>query len=370
MRIFYFITKSQQGGAQVVIYELLCAHKKKGDTVLVMAGEVGWLSQKTIELGFTFQQNSFMRKTYNPFTVVKAMQTVRKSVRSWRPDIVSVHSSFSGFIGRVALAGRVPVVYTTHGWGFTYRNKAFKPLTVFAEKIAGVFCDKIICVSKRDYAVALRYRIAPQRKLVHIYNGVDTSGIRAEKSNGFVTIGFVGRMAPPKRQDLLLDAFAMLPHALRAKASIVYVGDGPQKQNVQKQTVALGMGERVQFLGALPREQAMQALSACSIAVLLSESEGFPLSVIEALQLGVPVLANAVGGIPEAIDTRVGRLLPPDPDVEAISNALAELIGNDALRHELSQNAVEKGMHFSAREMSKETRELYCSIIDSHTSKC
>ena len=365
MRIFYFITKSSEGGAQTVVYELLLGHKRNGDEVKVMAEGEGWLAQKTVELGFAYEENKYMRKSYNPLTLLRAMKIMRSSVMSFGADIVSTHSSFSGIIGRFAIRNSIPVVYTTHGWGFTYGKNIFKFLNILGEKLAGIYTEKIICVSERDKRIALQYKIVPGRKLAVIYNGVSVNKTFESVSGNELKIGFIGRIDWPKRQDLLVEAISNLPENLGNQIKVLFIGDGPGKSALIKQTKKLNIDQLASITGNMSREEALKILSTCSISVLLSESEGMPMSVLESLRLGIPVVANAVGGISEAVDSTVGRLLPSNPTPKALTNALAELIEKTELRIKLSIAALARGEKFSAENMCKETFSLYSKILSS-----
>lgn len=363
MRAFYFLTKSEQGGAQTVVYELLREHKKRGDEAIVMANGNGWLMQETKALGFHYIENQHMRKSYNPFSVLRAALLYRKAVRETVPDLVSCHSSFSGIIGRVFKWGSIPVVYTTHGWGFAYGSKLFFWPGLIAEKIAAWRGDAIICVSESDRTIARQYRIAPERELFLIHNGAAVpagDGDVSEKN----TIAFLGRFSWPKRQDILLDAYAMLPNELRKSAGLLFIGSGPEENDMRRKVGKLRLQESVQFAGNQSRDAALTLLSKASVMVLVSHSEGFPMSVIEALQLGVPVIANDVGGIGEMVDDTVGRLLPSAPDAQFLADALTETLSNPQMLKSLSRAATERGTQFSAKHMSDQTILLYTSLIN------
>ncbi len=356
MRVFYFITKSETGGAQSVIYELLHAHRARGDQVVVMAEGQGWLAQETQKMGFNYEENPFIRKTYNPRILLRAIRRYRMAVGKFSPDVVSVHSSFSGFIGRIALRNRYPVVYTTHGWGFTYGWGGYRWIGVLLEKFAARFCRAIICVSERDRRIAREYHIAPEHMLVQIYNGVDVGG-RQANDQGRIRIGFVGRFDWPKHQALLVDAVALLPITLQEKITMVFIGGGSHIDKIKEKA------PKAIFVGEVSRGEALDLLSTCTISVLLSASEGFPLSVIESLQLGLPVLANAVGGIPEVIDMNVGILVPQEPSASVVAEALTTLLADTSVRTVLASNAKDRGQQFSVESMIRQTFSLYDGIV-------
>jgi glycosyltransferase involved in cell wall biosynthesis len=371
MRVFYFITKSECGGAQSVIWELLSAHKKNGDEVIVMASTSGWLADETKAFGFSFIPNRFIQKTLNPILILRALFVYRNAVLEFKPDIVSLHSSFSGFIGRIGLLNRYPVVYTAHGWGFINGvSLPKKIIAIVAEKIAAYFCKKIICVSVFDQQIALSYAIAKKEKINVIHNGVTIpSNITRKHENKKLRIVFLGRFAEPKRQDLLIAAFARLPQALQAKVEVRLLGNGPKKSKLNTQILALHVEKSIYITETLDRAKALAELSEGDILVLVSDWEGFPMVILEALQLSIPVIANNVGGMSEAIDATVGALLPAQVTSEDIALALIELISNDDFRHQKGIKAKERGMQYTGEIMSREVFALYVSILKSYARK-
>jgi glycosyltransferase involved in cell wall biosynthesis len=126
------------------------------------------------------------------------------------------------------------------------------------------------------------------------------------------TFVFVGRLVPAKHLELALSA---LKHV--SGASLVIVGDGPERERLAETISRTGLGERVTMKGALPRAKAMEWLRAADAALLSSAWENFPHAAVEALTAGTPLLATAVGGVPEIIDTGVnGILVPPGGELE------------------------------------------------------
>jgi glycosyltransferase involved in cell wall biosynthesis len=371
MRVFYFITKSECGGAQSVVWELLSAHKKSGDEVIVMASTGGWLADETKAFGFLFIPNRFIQKTLNPILILRALFVYRSAVLEFKPDIVSLHSSFSGFIGRIGLLNRYPVIYTAHGWGFINGvSLPKKIIAIVAEKIGAYFCKKIICVSAFDQQIALSYAIAKEEKIDVIHNGVtitldDTTDFTKEN----LSISFAGRLAIPKRQDILLEAYARLPSELRSRVNVVLIGGGQHENALRILANKLHIADNIQITGELPRNNALALRSRTDIAVLISDWEGFPLTNIEALQLGIPVIANNVGGMSEAIDATVGALLPAQVTSEDVALALIELIANEDLRYQKGIKAKERGLQYTGDIMSREVFALYASILKSYAGK-
>src|SRR5262249_46039572 len=140
---------------------------------------------------------------------------------------------------------------------------------------------------------------------------------------GVPVIGTVGGLRPQKAHQVLLRAVSLLPDQLRA-VRVLIVGEGPERGALERLAAELGVQERVRFVGS--RTDVPNILAALDVAVCCSDFEGSPLSVLEYMDAGLPVVASAVGGLPDLIEPGVHGLLVPPQDPIALGEALAELI--------------------------------------------
>lgn len=148
------------------------------------------------------------------------------------------------------------------------------------------------------------------------------------------TVVFVGRLTEQKALPVLLDAMAQVP-----EARLELVGDGPERAALESRVASTGLGERVSFHGAQPRDVVLAHLAGARAAVLSSAWENLPHAAVEALSVGTPVVSTAVGGVPEVVHDGENGLLVPPNDVEAFAGALRRMIGDDALRDRLAAAA-------------------------------
>jgi glycosyltransferase involved in cell wall biosynthesis len=148
------------------------------------------------------------------------------------------------------------------------------------------------------------------------------------------TFVYVGRLSHQKGLPVLLEALSAVPDA-----NLELVGDGPDRTALEQQVVSLGLGERVRFLGMLPREEALARLAGARAAVLASVWENLPHAAVEALSVGTPVVATAVGGVPEVVLDGENGLLVPRNDPAALAGALRSLLTDDELRARLAAGA-------------------------------
>ena len=151
-------------------------------------------------------------------------------------------------------------------------------------------------------------------------------------STGDVLV-FAGRLGPQKALGVALEALAAV-----ADVTLVVAGDGPEREALERRAAELGLDGRVRFLGSVPRERVLRLFRAADASVLPSAWENFPHTVVEALAVGCPVIATAVGGVPEVVrDGENGLLVPPDDCRGARGGDRALLRGDAELRARLSR---------------------------------
>jgi glycosyltransferase involved in cell wall biosynthesis len=149
------------------------------------------------------------------------------------------------------------------------------------------------------------------------------------------TFVYVGRLTHQKGLPVLLDAVERVPDA-----RLEIVGDGPERAGLEERAKSPSLAGRVTFAGALPRSEVLSHLAGARAAVLASAWENLPHAAVEALSVGTPVVATAVGGVPEAVfDDRNGLLVPPN-DAAALAAALERVLRDDALRDRLAAGAI------------------------------
>ena len=144
------------------------------------------------------------------------------------------------------------------------------------------------------------------------------------------TLAFAGRLAPQKAMDVALDALDRSPGV-----TLVIAGDGPEESQLREHAARLGLGARARFLGAQPRSVVFELLRAADAALLTSNWENFPHMVVEALAVGTPVLATAVGGVGEIVRDGENGLLVAPGDVDAVAGAIDRYFGDATLRERL-----------------------------------
>jgi glycosyltransferase involved in cell wall biosynthesis len=158
--------------------------------------------------------------------------------------------------------------------------------------------------------------------------------LRAELGLDGDSLVFAGRLGPQKALVVLLEALAGLPGV-----RLTVAGDGPERAALERRSRELGLDGRVSFLGSVPRERVLRLFRAADAAVLPSAWENFPHTVVEALAVGCPVIATAVGGVPEVVRDGENGLLVPPGDPSALRDAIARFFAEDELRERLAAAA-------------------------------
>jgi len=280
-------------------------------------------------------------------------------------DILHAQSPYPAGIARLVVRSlprrvRPRLVYTVHN---TFHS--FSPPTRFLNGITYPLDDVDLAVSVEVHETIWKRLQARTEIVVH---GVLLPEVRAElahrdKMRAQLGIGadeiVVGTIANFRAQkdypNLLVAARVLLDRGWRGR--IIAVGQGPLEAEMRALHAQLGLGDRVLLLGQ--RDDAIRVLAACDVFTMASDNEGLPVALMEALALGLPVAATAVGGIPEAVTDGVEGLLVPPSQPEALADAIATITGDDELRARMAAGAAVAGERFDIRVAAARIEQIY-----------
>lgn len=268
---------------------------------------------------------------------------------------------------------RVPfVVRTEHGGQEPFQGLAQLKQRVLRRVdrlVRSYATDRVISVSAELQPQLARY-VDPHR-IVVIPNGVDTENVRSDLSalearrrlnipDHCPVLGYAGRLAPIKRLDIFLAAAQEI--ARRApNARFVVVGDGSERPRLEKIARALGLEHLVLFLGH--RDDIYDVLRAIDVFVLCSDHEGLPIVLLEALHMGIPVVARRVGGIAEVVQDGISGLLVDSADPRPLADACVRLVEDSNLRRDLARSGQSRvAERFSAERTAAGVTNLYRSM--------
>jgi glycosyltransferase involved in cell wall biosynthesis len=212
-----------------------------------------------------------------------------------------------------------------------------------------------------------RLRKTGRAEKMLIHNGIDLDGIpknpdrmalRRELriAKGVPLIGAVGRLVPVKNLPALLTA-ALILGGKDKRMQVVIVGDGPERMELQKKRDALGLTKRVVFLGH--RHDIHQVIAGLDVLAMPSLHEGLPMTLLEAMALGVPVVAGRVGGIVEALGEMAEDCTVPPNDPASLADKIWELLSSSALREECAGSGIRRVREaFTAEKMAEDYAKL------------
>jgi glycosyltransferase involved in cell wall biosynthesis len=357
VKIMQVITSGVAGGAQSHLHALCHALAGRAQLCAAIGSQEGRsaLGDRLAAMDVATFHLPALRNSTNPLRLRHAARELRALIEQWKPDVVHAHSSFAGAAARIAAHQcGVPAVYTVHGFGFKREAKPIvREVAWIGETLLAPWTDHMICVSNHEAALAQRLPRAPQAISV-IPNGLPDVNWRA-RAEAEPSIAMVARLAAPKRADLLLDSISLLP----ARPETHILGDGPARAALQAQARALGLAN-VHFAGDV--DDVPQRLAQHGIFVLLSDHEGMPISVIEAMRAGLAIVASRLPGIEEMVTHGESALLVNN-DARDVADALARLLADPALRARLAQAARARyEREFDARAMADKVLAIYDAL--------
>lgn len=255
---------------------------------------------------------------------------LRELIRQEQIDVVHGHQYTPWFYAWLASRGSgARVIFTEHG-RFHPDHRRWK--AIWLNPLMALTSQAVVAISEATRLALARYEFIPGAKVQRIYNGIEPltpepgRGARVREALGIpgtaFVLGTVARLDPVKNQGMLLDAAARMMDE-DGSVWLLLVGDGPERQNLEQRADALGIRERVCFTGF--QERPGEFMQAMDLFLLTSWTEGTSMTLLEAMSLGLPCVATAVGGNPEIVEDGVtGRLVPCD-DAGALYRHLCEL---------------------------------------------
>jgi glycosyltransferase involved in cell wall biosynthesis len=281
-----------------------------------------------------------------------------KVIRETRADIIHAHS---GCWYKAVIAGRMAgvkkIIYTEHGRTFPDPRGI-----ILMDRLIARFTSRVIAVS-RELAEYLRDVVGiPDRKIEVIINGVDmnrfSTAVGRDRGTT-VRIGIIARLASVKDVASLLKAMQIVSRE-RPDSLLQVVGDGPERDKLEKMAVDLGIGNKVEFLGF--RRDIADLLSGIDIFTLSSLSEGTSITILEAMAAGKPVVATKVGGNPALIEDGVNGFLVPAGQPAELALALLRLAKDGRLRERIGEVNRKKAVEeYSIEAMAASYERLYAA---------
>ena len=366
MRVLQLISSGGYYGAEAVILNLSKALRRRGcevrvGTFLNLHATNTEIAKQAEESGFPVQLIPCAgRLDWN------AVRALRSYVRDERIEVIHSHGYKADIYGYFASRHEsARIISTCHLWpGGDVKLWLYSML----DRLLLRRFPRVVAVSE-EIAQSLRRMRVSSARLTVIDNGIDmtpfTSAmptLRAELGTGSAPIvGLVGRLAPQKGPDYLLRA-ARLVRRRMPDVRYVFVGDGPEKTNLQAMAERLSIADKVFFLGR--RDDMPQIYRSLDLMVLPSREEGMPMTIIEALAAGTPVIATRVGSVPKLIRHQETGLLLESGDIKGLSDAIVLMLSKPELRREYAATGRQLVYRqYSADCMADKYLDLYSQIV-------
>lgn len=335
------------------------------------------LADLSREEGATMRYLPDLRPAVRPPSDALALAKLIRIARRFRPHVVHTHTAKAGFIGRqaaLAVRPRPAIVHTYHGHVLEgYFGPAKARLYFELERALARVSDRLIGVSQATVDDLVRLGVAPRERFRVLPLGLDLrplaesdvglrAGVRGELGVGAddVLLIFVGRVVPIKRLDVLLRALSRARSA-DPRIRLALVGDGEERPGLERLARELGIERDVLFLGY--RRELRPLFSAADVAVLSSDNEGTPVSLIEAAAAGLPAVTTDAGGVREVVGEETGIVVPRG-DVEALAAGMVRLGGDAGERERRGRAARDRALErYGAERLLSDVDALYRELL-------
>ncbi len=341
------------------------------------------------QLGIEAEIIPEMHRSLNLINDRKAYIKIKDIIKKYQPDIVHTHASKAGTLGRLAAIQQgVPViVHTFHGHVFhSYFSGAKTSVFKKIEQYLASKSNKIIAISnKQKQELSREFKIAPADKFEVIPLGFDLSRFRQDHSDkralfrkrwnlneeDFV-ISIVGRLVPVKNHKLFIESIARLKNTSKKRIKAIIVGDGELREALLKHCEYAGLKTNA---NGRPNQDADiiftswlrdvdEVYAGSELAALTSFNEGTPVSLIEALAAGTPVVSTKVGGIEDIVSHKKNGLLVQSDNINAFSKGLLSLASDDQLRNQMAIEAKKSiNGQYSYSRLVEDTSRLYNKLL-------
>jgi glycosyltransferase involved in cell wall biosynthesis len=356
LRLTCYLDASTPGGSSASLAVLLGALDPAFDITVMGTSEsmVRWVA--AARPGAKMRLLSPVRSKLD----VRAIGEHVRAVRELRPDILHVNLDNPWTSQYGLLAGvltRTPMVSVLHLPTPPWNRRQQWLVRPVARRVKAYVC---VSHDSARFAESMLHMKPGWARVIHNGMPVPRTFPPSAPSSppGTLRIGAVGRLAPQKGLDVLIEAMRSLPDC-----RLVLVGDGPDRAKLEELVRARSLGDRVEFAGWV--DAPWTASWAFDVLAMPSVNEGFPLVIVEAMLAGIPVVASTVGGIPEIVVPGSTGLLVPPQDPGAFVDALRAIAGDPQLRADMAARCRSVALEqFTAEAMAARFEALYRDVRD------
>lgn len=371
MRIFHLVPNLNYGGLQEVVRGLALCQRKAGHSVTIGC----WTDKSNHPEAERDLEQAGVRVVHLRFATDRRISLFRRlkgHLGAKNADILHVHNPFGYYIyGATAarVAGGTKIVHTLHATLMFERVKGHnlrREMRLARRKadfwISAMLTDGLVSVCSEVETVLRSKFFLPGHKLFVVENGIDLArflAVPARCLRDEIVFGAVGRMTSEKNHRALIEAFASARRR-HGNIRLRLLGDGPREPELRELVRSLGLDDVVEFRGF--SHDVAGFLAGLDVFALPSYSEGLPLTLLEAIASGLPVVATEVGGVPRIVhNTDSGWLCAPE-NVDALLGAMESAIASSDRRDrgERGRRLVEQ---YSAERMARDYERLYQRLL-------
>ena len=363
-RILFVVTRSDDiGGVQKHVRDLALWCKKNNYQVIVLFGGNGQFGDLLKHSKIEFLKCSSLKREINIYYDFKAIFEIKNIIKKLKPNLIHIHSPKARIIFSILkfLGLKKIIISTVHGWPFNSFSR-FNQLYKILELIAAHTLDQTITDGHREKDFYL-YNKFPKNKLITIHNGVSDIEPKSNyqlESNDPLRLIMIGRFEKQKDDENLINALALLKEF---NWNMKFLGKGPLENNIKNKVKELSLTKRISFLGW--QENVGDFLNNSDLFLLISNWEGFPVSIVEAMRSGLPIIASDVGGVSESVNHGINGYLVPKNDPKSLVKFLKIILKNKKLLSEFGKSSrkiyLEK---FNSEIMFNKIEKIYLKFIN------
>lgn len=324
--ILLIVADGAPGGGTTVVSALARELAADGWNVHLITDTESHLARSFTGEAITTHEVSFFRSRFD-----RSLQAFVTAVHARiRPNIVHVHGARALFAARSTLAQQ-PTIYTVHGYHLLHRSLPERIVGTIVERIAIRHVSTIVFVSENDRSLGRKNRLVPERaRQLVIHNGIDltalTLGAFTERTPSEpITVAFLSRLSYPKDPFLALE----VAQQLGDDARLVMIGGGELESEVRSRVAAAPALANTTVLGSVDHDAALTHLRNADVMLLCSRWEGLPVAPLEAMAVGVPVVASDLPSMHEVFGTADAGIVVSGRAPEAFASAIRSLVDNE-----------------------------------------
>lgn len=329
-----------------------------------------------------------LKRSINPFQDFLALLELYRFIKKYKPQIVHTHAAKSGTLGRLAayLAGVPIIIHTFHGHTFhSYFNPFVTKIFLAIERFLASKSTRIIAISEiQKKELTEQFKLCSPEKVVVIPLGFDLTKFATNQhekrtkfrlawniDNNTIAIGIIGRLTKIKNHAMFLECISKLKAQTNKKIVALIVGDGELKNELNETCAILNLesnlsdssNKSLDVIFTSWQEAMDEVINGLDIIALTSLNEGTPVTIIEALSAGKPVVSTNVGGVADIVEHGRNGFLTASNDTIAFTNHLLDLVNDSTSLPSLQDSAIETRHQFSYTRLVADVEKLYNSLL-------